>query len=276
MSVFLVSCVLAYLTKYIRIKKFQKIRKKLLSSTLRQCIILFSLAVIVGLAGFEGSFLYSELCNCVVILILLIPIKHFFKKVFSDDKDKEKIEVTDEDMVPKTVDGRVKIIEKFNEKYNLTLSKEQIDKIANSSFQDDGWLKEIVSMTKKYSTISEWYQGDTDWLRAYIKSFNVMNISTDFNYQKEICLNNFKEAFQSADTSNSGSIDECINKINNQYMSNFDELTFMIAHKFLDKNKCKFDLPKARLVNTKSEINDLINKYDNNDQLTNKKQASEG
>lgn len=175
-----------------------------------------------------------------------------------------------EEKLENSAQGRSKIIEKFNEKYSLNLTAQQIESIVSGSFHDVKWAKEILEMDKKYTSISEWYAGETSWLRAYLKVFNVQNVSSDFVLQKEICLNNFNEIFSSVDASDFSSIDECVEKINNTFFTNFDDATYMIAYRFLQENGMKYKLPSMEIVRAKNEIDDLAKKYDDSELVENK------
>ena len=57
-------------------------------------------------------------------------------------------------------------------------------------------------------------------------------------------------------------IDECVDYLNDKYLTTFDEVTFMIAYRFLEANKIHIDLPSQQVVKGSSELERLMNKYD--------------
>lgn len=137
-----------------------------------------------------------------------------------------------------------------------------------AGFEDTAFYDELVNaftvfadMNRTYSSESEWYNSETGWLRAYIKAFNIQNISSDFEYQKQVCLDNFDEIFSSTDIGSFYSVEECIRQINDRFLTNFDELSFMIAYRFLEKNGKKYMLPQTGIVKMTTEIDELEKKY---------------
>lgn len=162
----------------------------------------------------------------------------------------------------KTVKKRRKIVEKFNKKYDLTLTEEEIDRIVDASYMSYCWEKEIYDMDVHYDSITEWYNNDTRWLRAYIKVFPVQSISSDFERQRKICLETFQLIFDTINPSSFATIEECVEAINARYYSFFDEVTFMIAHKFLKISGKSYDLPKSEVFQYESELEMLKRKYD--------------
>ncbi|MGN0514998.1 MAG: hypothetical protein ACI4GD_12035 [Lachnospiraceae bacterium] len=137
-----------------------------------------------------------------------------------------------------------------------------------AGFEDTAFYDELVNaftvfadMNRTYNSESEWYNSETGWLRAYIKAFNIQNISSDFEYQKQVCLDNFDEIFSSTDIGSFYSVEECIRQINDRFLTNFDELSFMIAYRFLEKNGKKYMLPQTGIVKMTTEIDELEKKY---------------
>lgn len=162
----------------------------------------------------------------------------------------------------RTVKKRRKIIEKFNDKYDLTLTEEEIDRIVDASYMSYCWEKEIYDMSKHYDNISEWYKSDTCWLRAYIKVFPVQSISSDFERQRRICIETFKLIFDQMNPASYSTIEACVEDINTRYFSFFDDVTFMIAHRFLDAVGYTYELPKSEVIQYESELERLKRKYD--------------
>ncbi len=162
----------------------------------------------------------------------------------------------------KTVRKRRKIVEKFNDKYDLTLTEEEIDRIVDASYMSYCWEKEIYDMDKHYDSVTQWYNTDTCWLRAYIRVFPVQSISSDFERQRKICLETFQLIFDQVNPVSYNSIEACVDAINTRYFSFFDEVTFMIAHRFLKAAGKEYDLPKSEVFQYESELDALKRKYD--------------
>lgn len=157
---------------------------------------------------------------------------------------------------------RVRIVSKFNKKYNLRLTDDQIERIMNASYVSYYWEKEIYDMTQDYNVNAEWLKSDTDWLRAYLMAFPVMDIASDFTVQKTIVTNSYLQIFKSIQGKSYYSVDEMIKDVNNMYLVNFDEMTFMIAHKFLRESGFNFELPQIGVMKNMSEIDRLAQQYD--------------
>jgi len=162
----------------------------------------------------------------------------------------------------KSVPKRRKILDKFNKKYDLTLTDKEIDRIVDASYMSYGWEKEISDMQNEYSSINEWYSTDTCWLRAYIRAFAVQSISSDFEMQRQICLNSFEQIFYEINPESYANIDDCVDAINNRYLTFFDESSFMIAYRFLEANGKRFKLPHSNIYRNESDIDRLKRKYD--------------
>lgn len=231
-------------------------------------VLAMLVGVAISLGGFEDTALYDEMINFVAALILGSPffvIRNARRKLMKktepvvtrvmDAPAEKKIDI------PNSAAGRKKIVQKFNQKMDLKLTDKEIDKIVNGSFQSEDWAKEIEAMTQNYSVSSEWYRGETDWLRAYLKAFNVQNVSSDFQFQMDVCLKNFEEIFASMDMTTFSSNDECVVAINNRFMTNFDETTFMIAYRFLEAHGRKYALPAMGIVSVDQELQELERKY---------------
>lgn len=162
----------------------------------------------------------------------------------------------------KSVPKRKKIIRKFNKKYNLNLTEEEIDRIVDASYMSAAWEREIDTMQTEYSTISQWYTGNTAWLRVYLRVFPVQSISSDFARQREICFNTFSQIFDEINPSHFGSIESCIDAINTKYFASLDESTFMIVYRFLESCGRKYNLPDLGVIKNESDLDRLRRKYD--------------
>ena len=117
-------------------------------------------------------------------------------------------------------------------------------------------------MQEEYYSQYEWFNSDTGWLRAYLKVFPIQSVSSDFARQRYICLDVFEQIFTEVGIEQYSNVDECIDAINNKYMTFFDENTFMIAYRFLEANGRRFKLPGLDVIRNESDLDRLMNKYD--------------
>ena len=164
---------------------------------------------------------------------------------------------------------RVRIVSKFNKKFGLNLTDDQIERIMNASYVSYYWEKEIYDMTQDYNVQVEWLKSDTDWLRAYLMAFPVMDIASDFSVQKKIVVDAFYQIFKGITAKSYYSIDEMIKDVNNRYLVNFNEMTFMIAHKFLKQNGYDFELPRIGVTRVESDVEKLAREYDEMEDINN-------
>ncbi|MCM1286782.1 MAG: hypothetical protein NC240_00625 [Clostridium sp.] len=157
---------------------------------------------------------------------------------------------------------RRKIVEKFSKKYSLNLTEKEIDRIVDASYTSYSWEREIYDMTEDYNALSQWYNRDTGWLRAYLRAFPIQSVSSDFDRQREICQDVFTQVFTEINPGRFATIDECVDAINDKYLTAFDEQTFMIAYRFLEANKVHIKLPSHTVLKGDSELDRLMHKYD--------------
>ena len=256
------------------VKKANKYMNGMLDNFWWVAFAAFALAVAISIAGYSDGILYDQCIELVATMIIGSPIlairnmRRKKKKVMESEQESKELAVFD---LPDRSDARKRIVRKFNKKFDLSLREEEIERIVNGSFHSEEWAREIAAMKERYSTESEWYSGETAWLRAYLRAFNVQNVSSDFKLQREMCLDNFNEIFESTDFSTFYSIDACIEYINNRYMTNFNDISFMIAYRFLENNGKTYKLPITDIVEATSEIDRLAEKYDESVLKTNRK-----
>lgn len=162
----------------------------------------------------------------------------------------------------RSVPKRKKIIEKFNKKYGLNLTEKEIDRIVDASYMSNCWEREIYDMSREYDSVFQWYSGDSGWLRAYLHAFPVQSVSSDFELQKTICLDSFDQIFRDINPGKYTTTDECIEAINQRYLTAFDDSTFMIAYRFLEANGRHYELPHLGVMRNESDIDKLKHKYD--------------
>ncbi|MDD6572191.1 MAG: hypothetical protein PUF12_07410 [Thermoflexaceae bacterium] len=167
-----------------------------------------------------------------------------------------------ESILPKAASKRRKIIEKFNKKYELYLTESQIQRMVDASYYSPEWEKEIADMDKEYASVYEWFQGNTAWLRAYLKAFKVQSISSDFEQQKQICFSEYDQVLGGVDMAHAYSQEEAVREINDKFFTGFDDISFMIAYRFLEANGRKYDLSHKEVLRNESETDILARKYE--------------
>lgn len=165
-------------------------------------------------------------------------------------------------ILPAAAKKRRKIVENFNEKYELYLTPEQMKGIVDASYFSEIWKKEIEAMTHKYETLAQWYQGYTKWLRVYLRVFHVQEVTSDIRQQESICVYAFDEVFQYADSLSNMPLSEKIRAVNDKFYASFDDVSFMIAYRFLESKGKKHDLGKSGIVREDADIDELLHKYD--------------
>jgi hypothetical protein len=242
-------------------------------------LIVFLLFIFSGLSSFSSSFGVLLLVSLIIAvvgapfwLIAWLISKSakgkarqkqndydYYTQHYSQSDAKAGMTVTG---LTKAVPKRRKIIQKFNQKYDLYLTDEEIDRIVDASYMSNCWEREILDMDQKYDTISQWYRGDSAWLRAYLHVFPVQNVTSDFESQRSICLDTFYQVFSEIDPGKYESMESCVREINHRFMTNFDDITFSVAHRFLADNGYKFELPHFDVRGVKSDIDRLKDKYD--------------
>ncbi|MDD6327850.1 MAG: hypothetical protein PUA62_05305 [Lachnospiraceae bacterium] len=243
-------------------KKVTTFRNKILLSPGIMVFLGVLGAVAVQLMGYPKSFAYDQFIAFAAFMLIAWPIKAIISMKYRSNTNRAVVQEEEKIAIPESVLARRKIVVKFNERFSLKLTDAQIDAIVSGSFQSRMWANEIYEMDQKYNDISEWYAGETGWLRAYMKVFSVQNIATDFDIQKEICVKNFNEVFASIDASACDSVQDWIDKCDAMFLTNFDESGYMIAYKFLEKNGHKYELPNMNIVKVENELSDLMKKYE--------------
>lgn len=163
--------------------------------------------------------------------------------------------------LPASAVKRRKIVAKFNEKYELCLTDAQIQSIVNSSYMSQTWRREVEAMDRKYESMYEWFQGPTGWLRVYLYVFKVQDISSDIQLQENIVAHSFDEIFNYADECETFTIHDTIERINNHFMTTFDDATFAAAYRFLEQKGKRHMIKTHRVVRNEDTIDDLESKY---------------
>ncbi|MEE1101724.1 MAG: hypothetical protein U0K86_09610, partial [Agathobacter sp.] len=163
--------------------------------------------------------------------------------------------------LPSSAVKRRKIVAKFNEKYELCLTDAQIQSIVNSSYMSQTWRREVEAMDRKYESMYEWFQGPTGWLRVYLYVFKVQDISSDIQLQENIVAHSFDEIFNYADECETFTIHDTIERINNHFMTTFDDATFAAAYRFLEMKGRRHVIKTHRVVRNENTVDDLESKY---------------
>ncbi len=228
--------------------------------------ILIGLTIVSTAFGILSAF--SWLIPFIFVFAVISAISKSGKEKKQREKSPEYRDVVqnynqgEEFKLTKSTDKRIRIISRFSKKHNLALNDDQIELIMNASYVSYHWEKEVYDMSKSYSVEAEWFKSETDWLRAYLKVFPIMDISSDFLIQKKIVKDSFLEIFRNLPTGSYYTTNELIKWINNKYMVNFDEMSFRIAHRFLEECGYSFKLPTTHILRNDSEIDKLAEAYD--------------
>lgn len=166
------------------------------------------------------------------------------------------------EQLPNAVSKRLKIVEKFNREYSLNLTENQIQTMVDASYVSTDWELFLHSMTGEYATVHQWYRSpDTGWLRVYLRVFNTQTVSPDMQQQKQICLDSFHQIFQYADLSSYNTPAWDIREVNNKFMTNFDDTSFMLAWRFLEENGIHHELGSVKIMDADGELEALKRKY---------------
>lgn len=212
-------------------------------SVFRGCGTIFGVMILVTLLSSSTTFIGAGF----VIGFILLILSHINK-----NKDKKKIYNTaekninaDDYKLPESVKKRVKIIKDFDSKYELNLTEDQISRIAEASYYSPSWKKEVFDMNKSYHVANEWITTDNSWLRAYLHAFTVMQISSDFEMQKQIVEDTVKEILMNIRPRDFLTVDACIDAINRKYFTLLDEPKFMCLIRFMEKRGYTVVLPNG-------------------------------
>lgn len=165
-------------------------------------------------------------------------------------------------ILPRAVKKRVKIVESFNKKFELGLTEAEVKRIVDASYLSDAWKREVEAMTVDYAVESEWFNGATGWLRVYLYVFHIQNVSSDFPRQLQICDETFDEVMRYAESLQYATMDEKIDKVNQRFFTRFDETTFMIAYRFMEKRGRTYDLDKIQVLKNEQDYEEAARKYD--------------
>ena len=164
--------------------------------------------------------------------------------------------------LPSAEKKRTKIVKKFSDKYNLYLTDREIKRIVDASYLSSGWAREICYMNQKYDTVYAWYASMNPWMKVYLYAFQQQNISSDFAMQERIVYDAFNTVFSDVCSDGDLTIDQAIRRINEKYLTNFDETTFMIAYRYMESKGKKYSFAFSQVLNTQEDIDELLSKYE--------------
>lgn len=148
------------------------------------------------------------------------------KKGFIEDTQERRME---------TGKQRSGIIYDFSEKHDLHLTEEQIEEIVNASYVSEKWEAEIRAMDKEYASVLEWMSGESRFVRAYLYIFSIQEISADFERQKEIAVESFRQIFNEISWEENEDRTLLIRRLNKKYFTNFTEESLKIVECFVTK-----------------------------------------
>lgn len=213
------------------------------------------------------------------LLMMVLPIYIFYKiiRAILPKKDAQKEEnyttyttkrerdnaIPRSSQLPDAVSKRIRIVEKFNKKYDLNLTENQIQTMVDASYVSTDWELFLHSMTKEYASIHQWFASPHDgFLRVYLRVFNTQTVSPDMRQQKQICIDSFRQIFQYTDLSLYNTPAWDIRDINNKFMTNFDDTSFMLAYRFLEENGIHNKLGSVKIMDADEELEALKRKYE--------------
>ncbi|MGN0165515.1 MAG: hypothetical protein ACI39R_04975 [Lachnospiraceae bacterium] len=164
--------------------------------------------------------------------------------------------------LPRRENGRKKIIEKFNEAYNLNLTRQDVQTIVSATYMSIEWASEVYAMNRKYDSLYEWMGQGNVWLRVYLHAFNVQNISPVFNKQEELVFQAFNAIFSEMCVDETLPTEVIISNINSKYLTNFDETSFMLAINYMESKGMRYKYGAPVLTRMSSDIENLARKYE--------------
>ena len=229
------------------------------------CFTVFLVLMVIGVGT---SFLPGLFGVAVAVLALGLPIMLIGKLIQAANHEatrrnsKEIKDIPEKFKLTESVSKRQKILSKFNEKYELNLSQEQMDRIVDASYMSYSWEKEIYDMTKDYGRPAEWMKSDTSWLRAYLRAFPMMNISSDFEMQKAIVEDAFRQILTEVPPGDFYTIDAAIEETNRRFYTLFDETTYMVMFRYMQSKGMKLSVPNGLHHAQESEADRLAREYD--------------
>ncbi len=238
-------------------KKLEKICKYVGILLLLPTLIFF---LIGDLWTYVGVWILIISIQCFALVFLMKKLEINENKYFDynhDNSNQSKL------LFPMTKDEkeRYKIVEKFSDRFGLSIPEEKIQLIVDASFNSYYWAKEIYDMEKEYSRITDWYRGDTVWLRIYFHVVPHLNISSDFDLQYDYVESYYKSIFENIDIDKYSTVRDYIAEVNRKFLTSFDDVSFMTVVRLLNNQGMEIRLPKGDSIINESDIDILIKKY---------------
>lgn len=165
--------------------------------------------------------------------------------------------------LPSSQKKRSKIVSKFSERFNLCLTDSDVRSIVDASYMSTEWSREICYMNQNYENVYTWISTGNAWLKAYLVAFPRQQISSDFLMQEQIVYSTYDQIFSDVLCRPNISVSEAIQEINRKYFLQFDDVTFMIAYRFMEQKGKRYPLNlNADIVVNTSAVDDLLSKYE--------------
>ncbi|MBQ9934379.1 MAG: hypothetical protein IJO70_00855 [Lachnospiraceae bacterium] len=214
-----------------------------------------------GLWSYVGWALLFVFVQCVILFFAVDKVNQEDKQ-YLDYGGGKRTRLTTLFELAEGENKRYNIVRDFSKKYGLSLSSDKIDLIVDASYISYYWAKEIHDMDKEYTRISDWYKGETVWLRVYMYAFPHLNISSDFDVQYEYVMSYFKKVFDEIPMSKYKTVEEYIREVNRKFLTTLDEISFMTMVRFMKEEGIEIELPSGDKVINESEVEKLMRKYD--------------
>ena len=168
-------------------------------------------------------------------------------------------------VLPRSKQRRADIVKQFSARFRLYLTDEQVNLIVNASYISNLWQSEIEVMqgVNAFETAAQWLQGDTRWLRAYLKAFTVQEITSDMRQQEDIVTAAFDAVFSYVDGLPDIPLADKIARVNREFFTLFDDVSFMIAYRFLESKGLKHRLTGGGPVRNEGDpdVDELLKRY---------------
>lgn len=221
-----------------------------------------ALIIVLSILGSSSWSIALVLLSLGLPVMLIGKLISLAKKTEAREQSPEYRSMPEPFKLTETVSKRRKYVTKFNKEYELALTDEQIERIVDASYFSYSWEREIYDMSKDYNHPAEWYRSDTMWLRAYLRAFPMMNITSDFEMQRRVVEDAFRQIFIELPPGEFMTIDSAIEETNKRFFTLFDETTYMIAFRYMQTKGMKLEFPNALHRTMESEADRLAREYD--------------
>jgi len=236
--------------------RVRELRKKALKFIWVVPVAALLCVISMNIVGLDDNFLYNQMVQLftagvatVPFIIAYIVYKAYYGSEKTANMENVKIrgvktENINGNALPSHINDRISIISYFQNYFGLCLSDQQVNSIAQCSFQSQDWTNEILAMQRSYSSPGEWYAQPTGWLHLYLKVYKNVVINQDFRYQYQLCMQSFDNTFRQMDFLRYQSVEDCVNEMNKTQGTDFDTMTFMMVHRLLEGSGRRYPLPR--------------------------------